>query len=292
MNQLAKFPDLILERYLLEELPERQMEDIRARAEVEESLRVRLQSLRASTLEILAADTPEKFVTDLIAWKSARSKGSEKSSDIHTVRKSKPSRIWPRWNVLAPAGVVLAFGLLLMVYPKKSEDTEHIGSAGLQSPTVFDVRLKGSEAGLSIFRKTRLGTELVLPHGLIRPGDILQIFYQSRLPQFGMVFSVDGRGTLTRHLPEVGGMSLPLQPGSPQPLPHAYRLDGAPRLERFFLITAPSPFSTDSILAMVKAQTVPRPPLDSLTGLGPDFRQYPYTLNKLADSAAKRQVLK
>jgi hypothetical protein len=118
---------------------------------------------------------------------------------------------------------------------------------------------------------------------LAKPGDTLQVFYHSRGPVFGVIFSVDGSGAVTLHLPEDGGAAAALQAGDLLALPHAYRIDRAPRLERFFLITAPRPFPVEGLLARARAAfAVRREVPDSLEGLEDGFRQYPYTLRKPA----------
>jgi hypothetical protein len=72
-----------------------------------------------------------------------------------------------------------------------------------------------------------------------------------------------------------------LQAGDLSPLPHAYRLDRAPRLERFFLVTSPAPFAVESMLARARASfAVHHAVPDSLEGLQDGFQQYRYTLLK------------
>ena len=142
------------------------------------------------------------------------------------------------------------------------------------------IRLKGLEAGLAIYRKTRSGKpELLLPRSAARAGDTLQLFYQAYRELHGVIFSVDGGGALTLHLPEASGPAARLEKGGLRPLPHAYLLDRAPSLERFYLVTSSSPFAVDSLLALARPSLAGGPP-DSLAGLPEGFRQYSYTLLK------------
>lgn len=257
-------PEILLERYRLGELPAAAMADVRARCEADPDLRARLEALDRSDAAILAAHPPAAM-----ARRSPRPGLSGRR---------------PAWPVLgrktlwaAPAGLALACGLLLAV--------RHLPDPGntqvTESPEAYEVRLKGSEAGLAIFRKAKGGAELLPPHSLAKPGDTLQVFYHSRGPAYGVIFSVDGTGAVTLHLPEDGGSATALQAGDLLPLPHAYRLDRAPRLERFFLITAPRPFPVDGFLERARAAFAVRHEVpDSLSGLEEGFRQYPYTLRK------------
>jgi hypothetical protein len=82
--------------------------------------------------------------------------------------------------------------------------------------------------------------------------DLLQISYNAAGEGFGVVISIDGRGVVTRHLPEEGGVSTKLGSGD-IPLPNAYELDDAPRFECFYFITGEAPFAVDAVINAAKA---------------------------------------
>jgi hypothetical protein len=264
-------PELLLERYRLGELPAAAMAELRARCETDADLRARLEALDRSDAAILAAHPPAAMARNLPAKADA--------GKPRIPRKAPAGRpgLGRKTFWAAPAGLALACGILLAVRhfpdPGNTQVTESAGE--------YAVRLKGSEAGLAIFRKANGSAELLPPHSLAKAGDTLQVFYHSRGPAYGMIFSVDGTGAVTLHLPEEGGSATALQAGDLLPLPHAYRLDRAPRLERFFLITAPRPFPVDGFLERARAAFAVRHEVpDSLAGLEEGFRQYPYTLRK------------
>jgi hypothetical protein len=172
----------------------------------------------------------------------------------------------------------LALACLVLLAVRRPDPGNAAVTEGAEA---YAVRLKGAEAGLAIFRKARGGAELLPPHSLAKPGDTLQVFYHCRGPAYGAIFSVDGSGAVTLHFPEEGGTAASLQAGDLLPLPHAYRLDRAPRLERFFLVTAPKPFAVENVLERARATFAARREVpDSLEGLDAGFRQYPYTLRK------------
>jgi len=58
---------------------------------------------------------------------------------------------------------------------------------------------------------------------------------------------VDGRGVVTRHLPREGSQAATLGTGAVA-LDLAYRLDDAPRWERFYLVAASRPFEIDEVV--------------------------------------------
>ena len=79
-------------------------------------------------------------------------------------------------------------------------------------PTLFDdqetsevpaTRIKGSEQEprLLVFRKLASGAERLQDGALARSGDLVQLAYRSGGLQYGAILSVDGRGTVTQHLP-------------------------------------------------------------------------------------------
>jgi hypothetical protein len=280
-------PEIILERFRLGELPPGELAELRARAAVDAGLRARIEALELSDSAILAAHPPKDMARAIGSRadrkRSAPRTGSPAAGPVIAVpgpapARSFPARPWFRRPAFAvPAGLALAGCLLLLLRIPP-------GSGNLpvtEDPAAYAVRLKGSEAGLAIFRKSRGGAELLAPHSLAKSGDTLQVFYHSRSSAFGVIFSVDGSGSLTLHLPETGNAAAALQAGDLLPLPHAYRLDRAPRLERFFLITAAQPFAIDALLDRARASfAVHHAVPDSLEGLEAGFRQYPYTLLK------------
>jgi hypothetical protein len=273
-------PDIILERFRLGELPPAQMAALRARAAAEPGLRARIEGLAGSDASIL-----ETYPANAMAGTLEARAGAAKTRSTVSPGSSGPARAGRRsahpWFLrpafAAPAGLALACCLFLLLRPAPDPGNMPV----TEGADAYAVRLKGSEAGLAIFRKSRGAAELLPPHALARAGDTLQVFYHSRLPAYGVVFSVDGSGSLTLHLPESGSAASALQAGDLLPLPHAYRLDRAPKLERFFLITAPKPFDIDALLARARASfAIHHAVPDSLEGLEEGFRQYPYTLRK------------
>jgi len=278
MNRLP-VPDPILERFRLGELPPGPMEGLRARCADDPDLRARLQALDQSDRAILEAHPPEAMARDLAARRRPAGKGMRASRTARNAGAAKrpfPGS-WPKAFLAAPAGLALGCGLLLAVFRHPGPGNATV----TESPEAYAVRLKGSEAGLAVFRKTRGAAELLPPHSLAKPGDTLQVFYHNRSPAYGVIFSVDGSGAVTLHLPEDGNAAAALQAGDLLPLPHAYRLDRAPRLERFFLITSPEPFAIGGLLDRARASfAIYHEVPDSLAGLEKGFRQYPYTLRK------------
>jgi hypothetical protein len=128
-----------------------------------------------------------------------------------------------------------------------------------------DTRLKGVAPHLLVFRKTQAGAEELRPGAVARRGDVLQLSYAAGDAKYGVIFSMDGRGTITWHVPAgyAGGprSAPPLDPKGPVVLPSAYELDDAPGFERFFLVYAARPFDVSEVERVARA-LAPRTPGD------------------------------
>lgn len=270
-------PDITLERYGLNELPSEKMAALKGKAAADAGLRARIEALDESDAAILKAYPAAAMARAIDARAGSAPLRAARVSAQARVRPGRPWFLRPLFA--APAGLALACCLMLMLRPLPDSGNVPV----TETAEAYAVRLKGAEAGLAIFRKTRGSAELLPPQALAKPGDTLQVFYHSRGAGYGVIFSVDGSGSLTLHLPESGNAAAALPAADLSPLPHAYRLDRAPRLERFFLITAPGPFAIDGLLNRARASfAVHHAVPDSLEGLEAGFRQYLYTLRKPA----------
>ena len=122
---------------------------------------------------------------------------------------------------------------------------EHGGTALVPPSTEPNVRIKGDP--LVIHRKTKAGSELVRDQDVVHGGDTLQLGYVAAGKRYGVIASVDARGTVTLHLPEAPGPAATLQRHGERSLPHSFELDDSPGFERFVFVRSDSPFSTDEV---------------------------------------------
>lgn len=106
-------------------------------------------------------------------------------------------------------------------------------------------RVKGSGPRIFAYLKEEKGPRLLAPETRVAAGDTVQISYVSGGDQFGAIVSVDGTGNVTQHFPESGDRSGELSQTGEIPLDYSYRLDDAPRFERFFLVSGKSDFSME-----------------------------------------------
>ena len=216
--------DLQLERYHLGELAPVEHERLRERLAQDHDLGRRLAALERSDRELARAGVIEQAIE--------RARYVAERPQLHD-RQSTPMR----WLIPVAAAIVMVIVLL--------------PASWLPAPD--GERVKGASATLVIYRSTPAGSETLADNDLARPGDVLRIGYRVTEPGYGAILSVDGWGGVTPHLPasELEPAVL-FEPGKVVVLPSAFELDDAPRVERFYLITAPAPFKIAAVVDAVR----------------------------------------
>lgn len=227
----SRVTDLTLERYRLGELPEPRLRKLRQALDEDAELRARLQALERSDAE-LRQQYPPAWMARRIRLRAEAAPAASRRAAFH-VKRGWLLRLWP---------VPVAAVALLAVVP-----------ALLRSGPSESERTKGEVAGLQLFRRTATGTEALADSAVAGQGDLVQIVYRALGRPYGVILSVDGRGTVTVHLPGEGKIAARLRQEEPDTLAFAYELDGTPGWERFYLIATDHPFSVAT--AVTAAQT-------------------------------------
>jgi hypothetical protein len=233
MPQKQTISDLLLEQYALGELSAEREKMVRAELDRDEGLRARLAALRESDREIMAAYPAEKVVPAI------RERLLREGEPMKRVA---PRRVNPlAWGLPIAAMAVLLLSFFVLRERFVPEET----------------RLKGLTPHLTVFRKTTTGAEQMHGGSLAKRSDVLQLGYAASGAKYGVIFSVDGRGTVTWHMPAgyTGGprQSPALEVSGEVILPSAYELDDAPGFERFFLLYSPNPFDLAPIARAVRS---------------------------------------
>jgi hypothetical protein len=228
MTDVKQISDFKLERYLLGELPEVEMAALRKREAEDELFAARVKMMREEGERFLA-ENPFSALEDKL------------ENDQRSVERS----LWLR----VAAVLVVAFGIFSVVVLNRQTDIVNDASATSgMDVAMADVdngtRIKGMTAGLEVWKKMGDSAVQMVNLGEAREGDEIQLRY--RVPQkcFGMLFSMDGNGTVTMHMGE-GNRAVELEPGKMTTLPFAYKLDNAPKFEKFFLLTSGEMFEFD-----------------------------------------------
>jgi hypothetical protein len=210
-------PDLFLEQAALGERPRREEDE------------ARLLELARSNQEILRSHPP-RVVAAIV-----RSRAAGVGRNGWTWVSAGP--------LLAAAALAVAF-LLPPSAPPLGNPTE-LPEEG--------IRLKGIDPTLHVHRVAGGSAAALSPEDLATAGDRLQLSYVAGEGRFGVVLSIDGRGSVTVHLPVQGHAAASLSPDGDTLLPESYALDDAPGFERFFLVTAAEPFAVAPVVTAAQA---------------------------------------
>lgn len=218
-----RVPEWLLERLAAGELNKQDTQTLKERLRQTGEMH-RLQALEESNRQILTSLPPEQVVPEI--KRRLRSTASKRQ------------RQKARWGIGFLAVCTASLGAILLI----RAGTLPSSSILLPPETVG---LKGeANPQLRIYRKKNVGPEILLPQTSLHAGDVLQIRYLSAGRRYGVIASIDARGTVTLHLPEREGAAPALEHEGEKALPHSYELDDSPGFERFVFLTSESPFPT------------------------------------------------
>jgi hypothetical protein len=254
-EERGRVPDLILEQYALGELPRKEEARLRSAMGSDQSLRRRLEEIERSNAEILADHPPERMAAQI----RSRLEQGERDADRDSIGRFRPSPGARAAAVLARRAAIPAAAAFLAL----AGALAFRGGLGSPPSDLDDTRAKGdtakgaavysaaAAAGLHVFRKTATGSE-ELPNGaLAARRDLVQLSYSSGGARYGAILSIDGRGSVTFHLPlsySGGSGESPALDGRPgTALGSAYELDDAPSFERFFIVLSEKPFALSEV---------------------------------------------
>lgn len=225
-------PDIVIEQYLLEELPRAD----RLILEQTPGFAERLAELQADNDAFANRYPPEIFARRIENQFQALPTGSRRNRNH--------GRRIVILGLPAAALVALIIALVGGVGPTVS----------VSEPIAEVTRLKGAEPALQIFRATGSDAQRLEDGERADAGDVLQIAYNAADSAYGMICSVDGNGVVTLHFPVSSSREPALETGGLQQLQYAYRLDDAPRFEKFFFVTSAQPFSVGEVLLQFERQ--------------------------------------
>jgi hypothetical protein len=232
MADEGRLPDLLLEQYALGELYGAEKARFEARLAADPGLRDRLEELRRSDEEILAACPPAEIAASIrrrmLVSAEAAGGGFRATADRRRFLRARSFAFPAAAAVLVLAGAVMARGLFL---PARGEV----------------VLAKGGAPGLLVYKKSASGPALLADGASASAGDLLQIKYAAGGAPYAAIVSLDGRGGVTWHLPSAGaqgeasGLAPRIEEGGAA-LASAYELDDAPSFERFFILSSKEDF--------------------------------------------------
>jgi hypothetical protein len=249
-------PDIVLERYRLNELPPFDAAQLAREIDRDGQLRERLAAM----------DRSDEQLRDHVQQLRSRMAGRDAPRRARAMR----------WQV--PAAVAVGAVLVMAVWQTRPSITP-------TSPPETADRIKGgADSGrpaLAVYRRTRDGSEQLADGSVVHAGDLIRVGYRAAGHSYGVIVSIDGRGAVTMHLPPAGDHAARLKNDPTVLLEQAYELDDAPRWERFYFVTGDMAFDAAPVLKA--AQTAAdagrqRPPADLQLPHG--LEQAGFTLQK------------
>jgi hypothetical protein len=230
----AEIPDIVLERYRLEELPPDEAARLADRIRGDDVLRRRLAALDRSDEEIRQSGVLDRVVEHI-----------------------PPAHPAPRRRMVAYIVVPAAVAAMALVAAFVAQPTE--------TPPAGGDRIKGLTPALAVYRRTAQGSETLADGAVARPGDLLRVGYRAAGKPYGLILSIDGRGAVTVHLPPHADRAAALKRDATVLLDEAYELDDAPELERFYFITGDTPFAVAPIVDAARTARADHHPPPALT---------------------------
>jgi hypothetical protein len=213
-------PDFLIEQAALGELSDTELEALRSECDLE----ARIAVLEASNREILEAYSPAEMA-DRIRIRAQREEAASAGAGESGTRIVKGL-----FRVALPLAAAAA--LFIAVGLPDLQDRQVPGS-----DAAFGVRLKGLKPAMHIYRRSGDEVLRLEDRQQVRENDLLQISYIAAGSSYGVILSIDGRGTITLHHPDRPEGDQHLEPDGEYALPFSYQLDDAPDFERFYFIS-------------------------------------------------------
>jgi len=226
-------PQLLLEEILLGEKDEKKYYAKYGK----ERLQSALAELKKSNQEILAAYPAPNFASAAnIVSMDEKAAGAKKPNIYARLNKARP--------IFFAAAAIFALALCLPVMTGKIKALG--GSSG--------IRLKGNNHHKIRLYKQAGADAVLLKNGeAAKENDLVQITYTPGSYNYGVIFSVDGNGNITRHFPDASWQAEKLQKtGEEVPLPFSYELDDAPKYECFVFVASKEPFDFSKVESLDK----------------------------------------
>lgn len=232
-------PDWKLEKYLTGDLPAEEMREIREMEATDEIFAGRVKMLREDNAAIL-----KRLPFEKLSEKIAMMPGRSNAGAGNTVRVN-----FKLVKLAAAAALVLAV-VTVALFSQRSlseQNTQLMEVAMVDASGAGDdgVRIKGMDARMEVWKKTGDSAVQMENLGEAREGDEIQLRYAVAEKCFGLLFSMDGNGTITMHMGR-DNRAVELEPGKMTTLPFAYKLDNAPKFEKFFFLTSKDEFELNA----------------------------------------------
>jgi hypothetical protein len=268
MKTEDKIPDLIIEKLLLDELPD-DFSESKKQALLENPYVIkRMEELKRSNEEILNTYPAGKTVENI------KLRLKNESNVIRFDNQERKRKNFSKFLYTLSAAAVLMAALAF---------TYIFNNQFVPGNTAETTRIKGSTE-LRIYKKLNDDTVKLTDNSTVHENDRLQLRYIAVEKEYGMIFSIDGNGYITIHYPEniLANNSAKLDnSGKEVYIANSYLLDDAPEFERFFFITSDTEFTEELVRESAeKLFSEPDKGINDKLDLPDDFEQHSILLKK------------
>jgi len=269
MKGTRRVSALMLERYRLGEVSVHEREMVEAELSLDRELRLRYEALDDSDRELRRSYPWEqsslKSLPGLAGFRgetvALAGPGGGCGSTAGVVHERGRFRMRGRlWGLCAAALLlcVLFPSLYFLRSPGRDAGLSHGIGDGISAAGPDRIKGTGLRTELSIYlkespasaaRETDEGRKLP-DRTLLSEGNTVQLAYTTPpgAVYYGVIFSIDGRSTVTLHYPYRKQQNPVLTAGKRTFLGEAYTLDDAPDFELFFMVISPDPLDTENVL--------------------------------------------
>ena len=191
----------------------------------------------------------DEEILNTYSVQAMRAAVSEKLSKKNNILK------FPAYKIVSyAAAAVLLAAIIIPV------GLRNVKTSSISTPTA---RVKGNAAApaatepqIKLYRQKGREIQALHDGDFARSGDVIQITYNAGEGDYGVIFSVDGNGNITRHFPEDSWQAAQLEQRPDEtPLDFSYELDNAPDFECFIMVTSKKQFSLDDIESKIQKKT-------------------------------------
>jgi hypothetical protein len=234
-------PNWKIERYLLGELPAREMAALKTLENKNIEFCSQLALLRNSNEELLAEYPAKEFEEKMRAAK------------FKVIEHKKNRWLMP---FSACAALLIAATVLINIFPGENALENSLAQNAVISED--GTRVKGLKTGLEIWRKTADSSEKLSNNSEAKAGDLLQMRYIAEEKCYGILLSMDGNRVLTIHLSGENDRAKELEAGKIISLENSYELDNAPKSETFYFFTSKNEFALAPIAEALLSGKMPK----------------------------------
>jgi hypothetical protein len=260
-------PEWVLERYILGELPDFKIKEIKTLLKEDLNLKEKLSNLEESNKKII-----DKYPSGLMVGSIIKRLGQRRKT---RGEEASPRKVLFKRILIASPAIVLFLIFTWLVIPLLNGPDDTTRIKGISNPHL-------GKPHIIIHREhLQTGVEQLKNGAIANSGDLIQLAYLAEDQLFGMIFSIDGSGVVTLHFPNSENEPTVLQTNKKIYLPNSYELDNAPHFERFFFITSKEKFDVTEVLE--QAKNLAKNPVQAKTNhlkLGKDLNQFSVVLIK------------